>query len=119
MSHLTLLMILTSVMLSVAAQLFLKSGMGKLVLPQTLISLESLLLIFNRYVLLGLFCYGMSMVFWLYVLTKVDVSRAYPFVGLGFIGTMVFAHYLLHEPITLQKLVGTLLVVVGIIVLAR
>lgn len=119
MNHVTLLMILTSVILSVTAQLFLKSGMGKIIFPDTLISLESLLLILNRYVLLGLFCYGMSMVFWLYVLTKVDVSKAYPFVGLGFIGTMVFAHYLLNEPLTVQKLVGTLLVVLGIIVLAR
>jgi multidrug transporter EmrE-like cation transporter len=61
----------------------------------------------------------MSMVFWLYVLTKVEVSRAYPFVGLGFVGTMLFAHFLLHEPITLQKLIGTMLVVSGVFLLAR
>lgn len=119
MSYLTLLMILASVLLSVAAQLSLKAGMGRLVFPETLISIESAWLILNRFVLLGLFCYGMSMVFWLYVLTKVEVSRAYPFVGLGFVGTMLFAHLLLHEPITVQKLVGTMLVVSGVVLLAR
>lgn len=119
MSYLTLLMILVSVMLSVAAQLSLKAGMGRLILPDTLLSIESVFLILNRFVLLGLFCYGMSMVFWLYVLTKVEVSRAYPFVGLGFVGTMLFAHLLLHEPITVQKLVGTMLVVSGVVLLAR
>lgn len=119
MSQLTLFMILVSVMLSVAAQLSLKTGMGRLILPESLLSIESAFFILNRYVLLGLFCYGMSMVFWLYVLTKVEVSRAYPFVGLGFVGTMFFAHLLLQEPITAQKLVGTMLVVSGVILLAR
>lgn len=119
MTQLTLLMILTSVALSVSAQLFLKLGMGKLVLPETIISLESLFLVINRYVLMGLFCYAMSMVFWLFVLTRVEVSKAYPFVGLGFIGTMVFAHYFLQEPITVHKLIGTFLVVIGVLVLAR
>lgn len=119
MNNLTLLTILASVFLSVAAQISLKAGMGRLIFPETLISVESFWLIFNRFVLLGLFCYGMSMVFWLYVLTKVEVSRAYPFVGLGFIGTMLFAHFLLHEPITMQKLIGTLLVVSGVFLLAR
>lgn len=119
MSYLTLLMVLVSVLLSVAAQLSLKAGMGRLVFPETLISIESVGLILNRFVLFGLFCYGMSMVFWLYVLTKVEVSRAYPFVGLGFVGTMLFAHFLLNEPITAQKLIGTLLVVSGVMLLAR
>lgn len=119
MNYLTLLMILASVLLSVVAQLSLKAGMGRLIFPETLVSLESVWLILNRFVLLGLFCYGMSMVFWLYVLTKVEVSRAYPFVGLGFVGTMLFAYFLLHEPITIQKLIGTLLVVSGVVLLAR
>jgi multidrug transporter EmrE-like cation transporter len=119
MSYLTLLMILASVMLSVAAQLSLKAGMGRLIFPETWISIETAGLVLNRFVILGLFCYGMSMVFWLYVLTKVEVSRAYPFVGLGFVGTMLFAHFLLHEPITIQKLIGTMLVVSGVILLAR
>jgi len=119
MSYVTLLMILLSVMFSVAAQLFLKSGMGKLIFPENIVSIESLVMVLNRFVLLGLLCYGLSMIFWLYVLTKVEVSRAYPFVGLGFVGTMLFAHFLLYEPITAQKLVGTMLVVGGVILLAR
>jgi drug/metabolite transporter (DMT)-like permease len=99
--------------------LSLKAGMGRLIFPETLVSFETAGLVLNRFVILGLFCYGMSMVFWLYVLTKVEVSRAYPFVGLGFVGTMLFAHFLLHEPITLQKLIGTMLVVSGVFLLAR
>jgi hypothetical protein len=58
MSYLTLLMILASVILSVAAQLSLKAGMGRLIFPETLVSFETAGLVLNRFVILGLFCYG-------------------------------------------------------------
>jgi drug/metabolite transporter (DMT)-like permease len=93
--------------------------MNKVVLPDNWFSINTAQLFFNKYILLGLTCYGLSMLFWLYVLTKVDVSRAYPFVGLGFIGTMLFAYYFLHEPVTVQKLIGTFLVVSGVVLLAK
>lgn len=119
MQFITISAILTSVLLSVLAQIFLKFGMSRLVLPAEWLSWEFINIVINKYVVLGLTCYGMSMVFWLYVLTRVDVSRAYPFVGLGFIGTMLFAHFFLQEPITIQKLAGTLLIVSGVVLLAR
>jgi multidrug transporter EmrE-like cation transporter len=93
--------------------------MNKVVLPDNLFSINTAQIFVNKYIFLGLTCYGASMLFWLYVLTKVDVSRAYPFVGLGFIGTMLFAYYFLNEPITAQKIVGTFLVVSGVVLLAR
>lgn len=119
MQFITISAILTSVLLSVLAQIFLKFGMSRLTLPAEWFSWDFINLVINKYVILGLTCYGMSMVFWLYVLTRVDVSRAYPFVGLGFIGTMLFAHFFLQEPITIQKLAGTLLIVSGVVLLAR
>ena len=33
----------------------------------------------------GMFCYGMSIFLWIYVLSKVQVSLAYPFQALGYI----------------------------------
>ena len=119
MNYLTLSTILISVLLSVLAQIFLKSAMNNIVFPQSWFSYDALQVFINKYILLGLACYGLSMLFWLYVLTKVDVSRAYPFVGLGFIGTMLFAYYFLNEPITSQKLLGTLLVIGGVVLLAK
>jgi multidrug transporter EmrE-like cation transporter len=119
MQLITISAILTSVLLSVLAQIFLKFGMSRLVIPAEWFSWSFISVVINKYVILGLTCYGLSMVFWLYVLTRVDVSRAYPFVGLGFIGTMLFAHFFLQEPITIQKLTGTLLIVAGVVLLAR
>ncbi len=119
MTILTIFFILLSVSFSVIAQILLKHGMSTM--PSDLTGWYSISyhVLTNFFIILGLASYGMSMVVWLYVLSKVDVSRAYPFVGLGFIGTMVFAHYFLNEAITLPKIIGTLLVILGVILLAR
>jgi len=58
-------------------------------------------------------------VFWLGVLAKIDVSIAYPFVGLGFILTALFGVFLLGEAFTVIRFVGTCLVVLGIILVTQ
>jgi drug/metabolite transporter (DMT)-like permease len=103
----------------VAAQLLLKHGMSNISLPESWFSWDTAIILTNKFVIFGLFCYGLSMVFWLYILTKVEVSRAYPFVGLGFIGTMFFAYLFLQEPLTLPKLIGTICIVLGVFLIAR
>ncbi|WP_232788102.1 EamA family transporter [Paraglaciecola sp. MB-3u-78] len=72
----------------------------------------------NISVISGLSAYVASVGFWLIVLSRMDVSKAYPFVGLGFILTMLFAYVFLNEPITLMKLVGTSFVFIGIILVS-
>ena len=51
---------------------------------------------------------------WLFVLAKLQVSVAYAFVALGFLLTMILGCVFLGEPLTLRKLTGTGLVVLGI-----
>jgi multidrug transporter EmrE-like cation transporter len=64
---------------------------------------------------LGLSLYAMGAVLWLGVLAKIEVSIAYPFVGLGFILTLLFGVFLLGEAFSLIRLIGTILVVLGIV----
>lgn len=119
MTVITIISILVSVLFSVIAQILLKYGMSNITTNNMGWFDVGYSVLTNGFVVLGLTCYGMSMVTWLYVLTKVDVSKAYPFVGLGFIGTMLFAHYFLNEAVTVSKLIGTLMVVAGVILLAK
>ena len=118
MSFITISLILVSVLLSVAAQILLKQGMSSGSVQEALSSglTDSLLEIATNYsVIVGLISYVASAGLWLIVLSKVDVSKAYPFVGLGFIGTMMFAYWFLNEPLTLTKVVGTLLILLGVL----
>lgn len=117
MSSLSLAFILLSVACSVIAQGLLKYGMTNLA-PSTNKTTLVFNTLFNPFVVAGLFFYLVSMVFWLYVLSKVELSRAYPFVALGFIGTAIVGFFLYQEPITTTKLIALLLIVSGVLVLS-
>ncbi|MDP5132710.1 MAG: EamA family transporter [Paraglaciecola sp.] len=123
MTSLNLILIFLSVSLSVAAQLLLKKGMSSQIVQSALadsVHIQSIITILtNFWVLTGLFAYVSSAAIWLVVLSKIEVSKAYPFVGLGFIGTMLFAYWFLNEPLTLTKALGTLLVVCGVLLISK
>jgi len=122
MTILTLSFILISVFLSVVAQILLKHGMSNSSVQAALNSdaLTAGITIFtNISVIAGLAAYVSSAGIWLLVLSKIDVSKAYPFVGIGFIGTMMFAYWFLNEPLTLTKVIGTLLVLAGVLLISQ
>jgi multidrug transporter EmrE-like cation transporter len=122
MTILTLSFILISVFLSVVAQILLKHGMSNSSVQAALNSdalNAGITILTNISVVAGLAAYVSSAGIWLLVLSKIDVSKAYPFVGIGFIGTMMFAYWFLNEPLTLNKVIGTLLVLAGILLISQ
>ena len=46
------------------------------------------------------------------------MSKAYPFVGLGFVLTMLFAYFFLNEPMTAIKITGSLLIVARVVLIS-
>jgi len=122
MSSLTFLFVFISVFLSVVAQILLKHGMSNSAVQNALNSdalTAGITIVTNMSVVAGLIAYVSSASLWLIVLSKIDVSKAYPFVGLGFIGTMMFAYWFLNEPLTLIKVMGTLLIVAGVLLISQ
>jgi len=67
----------------------------------------------------GLAIYAGSVGLWLWVLSRTDLSVAYPFVGVSFVITMLFGALLLHEPVTFGRVAGTLLIAAGCVLVAR
>lgn len=117
------LLIITSVILSSFAQIVLKMGMSNSVVLAAIQSEDTLLIIktimSNFFVIGGLSLYFSSAAVWLLVLAKVEVSSAYPFVGLGFIITMLLAFFMNGETITVAKIIGTLCIAIGVVIIAR
>lgn len=121
MSLASIALLVVSVLLSTAAQLLLKvgmsavrvggSGQGDPVAFATAVAL-------SPWVVGGLAAYGASAIVWLGVLSKVDVSRAYPCVALGFALTVLAAHVLLGEPVTVARLIGVGAICLGVVVVA-
>lgn len=123
MNRSTLLLILANVAMTSLAQIVLKAGMSAPEVVRALaggVRLSAMVTVFlHPWVVLGLVLYAGAAVVWLLVLARVDVSLAYPFVGLGFVVTMVLAWAFMGEALNATRIAGTLLIAAGVVVLAR
>ena len=73
----------------------------------------------NPYVLLGFVMYALSTIFWLIALSKKELSFVYPFISLTYIIVLVLSSLVLKESMGFSKLVGTLIIIIGLIIIAR
>ena len=68
---------------------------------------------------IGIFLYGASLLLWLVILSKINVSVAYPLaIGLTLMFTIWGANIYLKETLTLQSAVGIALIALGVAVTA-
>lgn len=116
-------LILVSVSMSAFAQLLLKRGMMQRSDPTgegvrgILNSAQEVFT--NPNIISGFALYGVGAVLWLWVLAKMELSAAYPFVGLSFIVTMALSVWFLGETVGPLRLAGTCLIVVGCVLVAK
>lgn len=75
-------------------------------------------LLTSPFSLVGLTLYGLSALLWLRVLSLTDLSVAYAFVGLSFILTLAAGAWFFDERVTLMRVGGTLLISVGVLMVA-
>lgn len=66
----------------------------------------------------GILFAGLSFVTWLVVLMRSDLSFATPFLALAFPMILLSSVFILHEPIGLLRIAGTLVVTIGIFIVA-
>lgn len=117
------LLILVSICLSAFSQISLRYGMTR---PQVAEALAGdtgpigvgLAILKSPFVMIGLFAFGLSAVLWLFVLSKIPVSFAYPFVSLGIVLTTGTGVLLLHESISPTSAIGIAVIVCGIVLVA-
>lgn len=112
---------LISILMGAFAQLCLKKGVMEVSLGDEAVSKVRMLLkcVSNWYLMGGFVLYGLSALVWLVVLSKFELSKAYPMVSLGYVLTLLLGYYFLGEAITLTKVIGILLICVGVVVISR
>ncbi|APS30940.1 4-amino-4-deoxy-L-arabinose-phosphoundecaprenol flippase subunit ArnF [Pectobacterium brasiliense] len=115
---------LGSIALASTAQVLMKSGM--LALPSISLahwpSLSTLLAGWPAVaVLIGMLCYGLSMVCWFMVLRYLPLSRAYPLISLSYAVVYLAAVFLpwLNEPMSMRKNFGVLIILLGVWLVSR
>lgn len=120
--YIILALISIDVIFNVTGQLLLKQGMSRM--GNFSLSLEGVLPVFLRaatsiYILMGLVCYVTGFMIWLIVLSKAEVSYAYPLISMGYVLTAVMAWILFGENVTLMRMAGILITCLGVIIIAR
>ncbi len=118
--------ILFTVFTNAAAQMMLKQGMITLegVAPaghSGVIGIVTLLfkIIFHPWVFAGLCTFVISMASHLYVLSKVELSFAYPFLSLAYVIVAVAAWWLFSEDLNPWRIAGIGLICIGTVLIAH
>ena len=114
--------IVIGVLLNACAQLLLKAGVNAVghfdITPANILPVG--FRIATQWPIIGgLTCYVVSVVVWIVGLSRVDVSLAYPMLSLGYVVNAFAAWYLFGEVLSVQRLVGIGIILVGVVVLAR
>lgn len=115
-------LILGAVVLGVAGELLLKSGIDS-VEGMAMSSIGTAVrtawhVISEPRIVVGFTCYGVAAVLWLVVLSQWDLSYAYPMLALTYMLVPLAAHYFLDESIPRGRWAGIFIVLIGVIVVA-
>lgn len=114
--------ILFTVFTNAAAQLMLKHGMmslGQINFSSDTFIQKLFQIVFNPWVFAGLSTFVISMASHLYVLSKVDLSYAYPFLSLAYVAVAVFAWLLFNEELGGLKIAGIAFICIGTVLIAQ
>lgn len=124
-----ILVILLSVGLAATAQLTLKYGVDRVTKhgPQGQVSgivlsepvASALRVAREPYIWLGLILFGISAAVWIVVLSRTQLSFAYPFAALTYVIILVFDSIILKVPQPALRWAGVALIVSGIVLISR
>jgi len=115
--------IILSVLCSSVAQIALKKGMTQcncsfaLEVSNIFPLISSLVL--NPFIMLGVMLHVLALFTWLYVLKHVDVSYASPIISMRFVVVMLLSYLLFNESINLFRILGVVLIIMGIILVGK
>lgn len=70
-------------------------------------------------VILGVVAYGLSSIFWLILLSRVDLSYAYPALSLGYVAVVLISWLLLGEGVSPTRWAGVLIICLGVWLVSR
>jgi multidrug transporter EmrE-like cation transporter len=117
-----LLIIGVCILLGSFGQIYMKQGMNdigpdgisKMLTPKGFLST-----IFHKPVFIGISLYVIATVLWLFALTTLDISLAYPLLSIGYILTAILAVVYLKESVTVGRWLGIALIVAGSVLILR
>ena len=122
MNTISFSLLMTGVLLNAGAQLLLKAGtnaVGVFAFSSDNLVPVGWKLATEPHIVGGLGCYVLSVIVWIMALSRVEVSIAYPMLSIGYVVNALAAWYLFGEAVTLTRLAGIGIIIVGVYIVAR
>ncbi len=111
------LILLLAICLTVAGEMLLKAGVAQV--GGFSFQWDAIWRTFTNWrVLVGFFLIFAASVFWLVVISRWELSIAYPMLGFSYVITVLAAWPILNEPLNWQKMVGSLIICGGVALVA-
>jgi len=114
--------LMAGVILNAMAQLLLKAGtnaIGQFEFSAGNIVPVGMKLVLEPHILGGMACYVVSLVVWIMGLSRVEVSIAYPMLSVGYVLNALAAWYLFGEAVSMTRLTGIGVIIIGVYIVAR
>jgi drug/metabolite transporter (DMT)-like permease len=68
---------------------------------------------------LGGICYVLPILFWAYLLRSMELTKLQPILSIVYIYAVGFAYFLLDEQPSFQRILGIIIVMIGVIIVGR
>ena len=115
----SLLLIVITVIINTTGQFLVKTGVNR-VGAVSLIDAHAILRALSSWmVLCGFVIYFISALIWISILSKTELSWAFPMLSLSYVLTALLSPVLLNEGFSAMRLIGTLVICLGVFLVYR
>lgn len=116
----TTLLILLNIVMVVSGQFCMKFGINKIGSFNSIPIGQFLIKAFTApLILLGIALYAVSAIFWIIILSKVELSFAYPMLSFGYVLILLVSWLFLGENMNFLKILGVIFISLGVILIFR
>jgi drug/metabolite transporter (DMT)-like permease len=116
------ILVMAPISIGIVAQILLKTGMlqiGKFSVEISKLFMTFVGIFLNPFVLVGMFLYFAASLLWLIVLSRIDLSFAYPLLSIGYIFIVLYSDIVLKEEVSLVRWAGVLTICLGVFLISR
>lgn len=113
----TILLVILNCCLLVSGQILWKTGLKEVTNLHSI--KDYILILFNAKIFSGLVIYVIATFLWFYILKKNDLSKVYPLQSMSYIIAMFAGYFFLHENITRNSVLGTIIICIGVFIIMK
>jgi len=109
-----------SISFAIVAQILMKHGMIMFgAFPVSQLLAKTIPMVFQPYVFLGILFFGVSSIFWLAVISRIDLSMAYPLVSVAYIVVAIYSYFVFKEDVSPIRWLGIIIICLGVFLISR